>query len=182
MAAVPIIIIADPDPMVSNALRVELTGQDCAVILASTSKEAEEYAAQAVAELIVLDVTRMKLNGYAACARIRHRNGYAARPIVLTAAEIQPRDTEAAKKAGATLLLAKPYSVNGLVQAVTPFLAGDDPLRTHLPRQPYKAQIDWTKEPDPSWRFGADSGLSRNGAVLPIVRGKGVRVPLIRAT
>jgi DNA-binding response OmpR family regulator len=182
MAAVPIIIVADPDPMVSNALRVELTGENCAVLLASTSQEAEEYASQAVAELIVLDVTRLKLSGYAACARIRRQPGYAARPIVLTASWVQPRDAKAAQQAGATLLLPKPYSVSGLADAVTPFLPQNDPLRAHLPRQPHKAQIDWTKEPNPQWRFSPDSGLSRNGIVLPVVSGKGVRIPLIRVS
>ena len=182
MAAPPIIIIADPDAMISNALRVEFSQFDCAVLLAGNNKEAEDYAAQTVAQMIVLDVSALKLSGYAACARIRHQEGYATRPIVLTAAEILPKDTAAAQQAGATVLLPKPYSVMGLVRAVTPHLAPNDPLRAHLPPVAEKVQVDWTKEPNPAWRIGPNSGLSRNVSVLPVVRAKGVKIPLFRVS
>ena len=182
MAAPPIIIIADPDTMISNALRVEFSQFDCAVLLAGNNKEAEDYASQTIAQMIVLDVSALKLSGYAACARIRRQQGYAARPIVLTAAEILPKDTAAAEQAGATVLLPKPYSVMGLVRAVTPHLAANDPLRAHLPPVQEKVQVDWTKEPNPAWRFGPNSGLSRNASVLPIVRTKGVKIPLFRVS
>jgi DNA-binding response OmpR family regulator len=178
MSAVPIIIVADPDPMVSNALRVEFSRFDCAVLMAATNRELEDYAAQTIAELIVLDVSVRKLSGYAACARIRHRSGYSARPIVLTTGRVLPKDTAAAETAGATLLLAKPYSVIGLVRAVLPHLPVDDPLRAHLPPADGTPQVEWTRQPDPSWRFGAESGLSQNGKILPIVRGGGTKIPL----
>jgi DNA-binding response OmpR family regulator len=182
MAAPPIIIIADPDTMISNALRVAFSSYDCAVLLAASNREVEDFAAQTVVQMIVLDVSQLKLSGYAACARIRHRHGYARRPIVLTAAAISTMDTAAAEQAGATVLLSKPYSVNSLVRAVDPYLAADDPLRGHLPPVNHAAQVDWTKEPNPTWRFGPNSGLSRNSQVLPIVRGKGVRIPLFKVS
>lgn len=182
MAAPLTIIIADPDSMISNALRVEFSRFDCIVLLAASNQEAEDYAAMTVAQMIVLDVSRLKLSGYAACARIRHQPGYAIRPIVLTAMAILPKDTAAAEQAGATLLLAKPYSVTGLVQAVTPYLAADDPLRQRLPAARDKPQTDWTKEPNPAWRITADSGLARNGLIRPIVRGQGVKIPLMRVS
>lgn len=173
-------MVADPDSRVSNALRVEFSLFDCTVLMASTSRELEEYAAAAVADLIVLDVSLRKLSAYGACARIRHRTGYANQPIVLTAGQILPKDTAAAQTAGATLLLPKPYSVIGLVKAVLPHLAADAPLRAHLPPVDDRSQVEWTREADPSWRFGADSGLSRNGKVLSVVRGRGVKIPLGR--
>jgi CheY-like chemotaxis protein len=118
-----IIIISEPDPMISGALRVEFSRWDFAVLLAKSSEEAYTYAAQAVASLVVLDATRAQLSAYEACARIRHRQGYAGRPIVLTAREISPRAKAAAEAAGATALLQKPYSVMDLFRAVTPHLA-----------------------------------------------------------
>jgi DNA-binding response OmpR family regulator len=182
MATPPIIIIADPDAMVSNALRVELSQYDSVVLLASSCREAEDFAMQTVAQMIVLDVSEKKLAGYAACARIRHQRDYSARPIVLTTAVVLPKDQAAAEQAGATLLLSKPYSVISLVRAVIPHLAPNDPLRAHLPPVAPPRQIDWTKEPNPSFRFGAESGLTRNGQVLPIVRGNGVHIPLGRVS
>jgi CheY-like chemotaxis protein len=79
----PIVIIAEPDPLIRNVLRVEFTHWDYVVRLAAAGQEAEDYAAHAVAHLIVLDA-KLQLGAYDACARIRLQPEYAARPIVLT--------------------------------------------------------------------------------------------------
>src|SRR5690242_17280377 len=95
--APPIIIVAEPDPILSSVLRVEFSGQYFAVLMASNARDAEAYAAQAVAHLVVLDVGVLGLAGYEACARIRHRDGYANRPIVLTSSTVSDRMQAAAE-------------------------------------------------------------------------------------
>ena len=40
--------------------------------------------------------------------------------------------------------------------------------------------VHWGPLPPLAWRSGAESGLSKNAKVLPIVRGAGTRIPLIR--
>src|SRR3954452_12019739 len=166
--APPIIIVAEPDPILRNVLRVEFSHQDLAVLLAATARDAEDYAAHAVAHLVVLDVGALGLAGYEACARIRHRDGYANRPIVLTSSTVSNRVQIAAETAGATVLLAKPYSVNDVFNAVTPYVPIGDPLKTHRPRRGGLAQ-DWTSAPLPAVQAGCDSALTRNGRLLPIV-------------
>jgi DNA-binding response OmpR family regulator len=184
MSTPPIVIIAEPMAMISDVLRVEFSCRGFAVLLAASAKEAEQYAAQALADLVVLDVTAMKLAGYAACARIRRHTGYADRPIVMTASQISPQDTAAAQTAGATVLLAKPYSMSDLISAVSPHLAANDPLLTHPPNRVGMAETarEWAPRPTQSWHFGADSGLARNGSVLTVVRGVGKTIPLMRTT
>ena len=178
MATPPIVIIAEPDPRISSVLRVEFTHWDFAVFLAATGPEAEDYAAQTVAHLIVLDA-KLQMGAYEACARIRHRQGYTDRPIVLTTSEPSPRIRAAAAAAGATVVLAKPYSVSDLINAVRPFLPRDDQLLTHRAQAPpVSAAREWTAAP--AWQVGGNSALARNGMLLPIVRGKGVSVPLLR--
>jgi DNA-binding response OmpR family regulator len=54
--APPIIIVAELDPILSSVLRVQFSEQDFAVLMASTAQDAEDYAAHAVAHLVVLDV------------------------------------------------------------------------------------------------------------------------------
>jgi CheY-like chemotaxis protein len=180
MSTPPIIIIAEPDPMISSVLRVEFTSWDFAVFLATSGQEAEDYAAHAVAQLVVLDV-KLDMAAYEACARIRRRQGYAERPIVLTANDPSPRVRAAAGKAGATVVLQKPYSVTDMVSAIRPFIAPDDLLLTHRAQAPGVGESkEWIRGENPSWRWGGDSGLSRNGLLLPIVRGKGVSIPLSR--
>src|ERR1700744_4764316 len=128
MPAPPIIIVSEPDSMISGVLRVEFIRWDFAVLLADGSAAADSYASQIVASLVVLDASIAHLSAYEACARIRRRPGYAGRPIVLTAREGSPRTTAAAEVAGASVLLSKPYSVMDLFRAITPHMQPNDPL------------------------------------------------------
>jgi len=180
MSTPPIVIIAEPDPMISSVLRVEFTHLDFAVFLAASGPETEGYAAQIVAHLIVIDV-KLLLGPYAACARIRRRPGYAGRPIVLTTNEPSPRIQAAADTAGATLLLPKPYSVSDLFRAIESFVPPDDLLFTHRARgSDVSAPKEWIPARNLTMSSGGNSALTRNGRLLPIVRGKGVMIPLVR--
>jgi len=180
MSAPPIIIVAEPDPLVSSVLRVELSEGDFAVLMAATAAEAEAFAALAVANLVVMDVSVRRLAGYSACARIRRRNGYATKPIVLTSVDVSEPMQQAAATAGANVLLPKPYSVGDLFAALTPHLNPGDPLLTHRASRFSLAQ-EWGRSPTPAVRAGRDSALTRNGLLLPIVRSAGVRIPFLRS-
>ena len=180
MSTPPIVIIADPDPIISSVLRVEFTHRDFAVFLAGSGQEAEELAAHTVAHLIILD-SRLHLGAYDACARIRRRPGYADRPIVLTTGEPSARITAASERAGFTVLVTKPYSVDDLLGAIEPFLKPGDRLVDHRAHAPGMAEAwQWSSMPKLNWRSGDDSALTRNGRLLPIVRSQGVRIPLMR--
>jgi DNA-binding response OmpR family regulator len=180
MSTPPIVIIAEPDPMISSVLRVEFTHWDFAVFLAASGREADDYAAQTVAHLVVIDV-KLHMGAYEACARIRRRQGYAGRPIVLTATETSPKVTAAAHRAGATVLLPKPYSVTDLISAIRPFVPPDDRLLTHRAQAQGMSQPrEWSRSANLTWQASGNSALARNGLLLPIVRGKGVTIPLIR--
>lgn len=177
------IIIFEPDPMISGVLRVEFSRWDFAVLLAGNSAEAEEYASQTVASLVVLDAGLAGFRAYEACARIRRRSGYEGRPIMLTAKVVSARTRAAAERAGATVLLPKPYSMMDLFRAVTPHLAANDPLLMTATLRHGVAEArpqEWKAGPMPDWRAGGESALSRNGLLLPIVRGRGMKIPLVQ--
>jgi DNA-binding response OmpR family regulator len=179
MSTPPIVIIAEPDPMISSVLRVEFTRGNFAVFLAATGPEAEAYAAHAVAHLVIIDA-KLQLGAYDACARIRRRPGYASRPIVLTTSEPSPRIRAAAAKAGATVVLPKPYSVADLFSAIRPFLPGNDLLFTHRAQPPgMSASQEWIRGQSFTWNSGDDSALTRNGLLLPMVRGKAKLIPVV---
>ncbi len=58
MTTPPIIIVYESDPTIRGVLRVEFSRWDFAVLLAANSTEADAYAAQTVASLVVLDVAK----------------------------------------------------------------------------------------------------------------------------
>lgn len=178
MSSQPIIIILEPDPTFSSVLRVEFTRMDFTVLLAGDGTQAEEYADLVSAHMVVLDVSRRDLGAYEACARVRRLSGYAGRPIVLTTNAFSGKVKAAAQAAGGTILLAKPYSVDDLFRTLTPHLPADDRLLTARARQPGMGESqEWRAAPPP--RFTDNSALTRNGLLLPIVRGRGVGIPVI---
>jgi DNA-binding response OmpR family regulator len=180
MSTPPTVIIAEPDPIISSILRVEFTHRDFAVLLATSGFEAEAYAAHTVAHLIVLDA-KLQLAAYDACARIRRRPGYADRPIVLTTHEPSPRIRAAASAAGVTVVLAKPYSVDGLFSAIRPFVPPTDLLLTHRDRAAgMNASTQWASSQPRTRQSGGNAASSPHGQLLPIVRANGVMIPLAR--
>ena len=179
MSSAALAIVSEPDPRIRHVLRVELSHAAWNVLVATDADEVEYLAAQTPADMIVLDVSTIKLRGYSACARIRRQVGYETRPIILTAANVGTRDAAAAGTAGATALLAKPYSVNKLFQTIRPHLAANDPRRAAIPLAPEKV-LDWSTAA--RWSFSAGSGLRQDGRPIQVIPGPTVRIPLIRAT
>ena len=176
------VIIADRDPIVSSALRVEFSRCDFVVLLASDPPGAEAFARQVAASLVVLDIGAQKLPSFDACARIRRQPGYEACPIVLTAFEVTEQIRQAAALAGATCTLEKNYAFADLINAVLPHVPANHPVARQLAATPGMAatQQEWTLKPTLSWRFGSESRLSHNARVMPVLRGQGARVPMMK--
>jgi DNA-binding response OmpR family regulator len=179
MSTSALAIIVEPDSRIRDVLRVELTNASYTVLTAEGAEDAEDMAARMEVQMIVLDVSQVKLRGYSACARIRRHPGYRTRPIILTATEVETRDTAAAGAAGATALLAKPYSVSELFRAVRPYLSAHDPLRDNLSRLADKP-MDW--DDAANWSLSAGTGLRRDGRVMSVTSERTVRIPLVRVT
>jgi DNA-binding response OmpR family regulator len=181
MSTPPIVIVFEPDPMISGVLRVEFSRWNFAVLLAISTDEAHGYASQTIASLIVLDASRSHSGAFEACARIRCRDGYAKRPIVVTVRDVSERTLAAAEAARATALLPKPYSVMDLFRAISPHMQPDDPLLVAGPALTGVAarpSQEWKRQSSLEWRSGGDSALSRNKLLLPIVRSTGTKIPV----
>jgi DNA-binding response OmpR family regulator len=177
------IIVADPDPLFSNPLRVVFSHVGFAVLMASTGPEAEAFASQTRAHLVMLDAALPSLGSYDACARIRRQAGYEKTPILFTVREIETRIRAAAIKAGATCILGKPYAIGDVMNELQKHVAADDPLlaaRAGAPGMAERQTVYWGRLGPLTWKSGPNSGLSQNAKVLPIMRGTGVRIPLVR--
>jgi CheY-like chemotaxis protein len=178
MSTSALAIVAEPDSRIRDVLRVELTNAYYTVLMAEGAEEAEDLSTRLEAQMIVLDVSQVKLRGYSACARIRRHPGYRTRPIILTVNEVEARDAAAAGAAGATALLAKPYSVSSLFRLVGPYLPANDPLRANMSRS-LDRPMDW--DDAANWSLSAGSGLRRD-RVMPVTSERTVRIPLIRVS
>ncbi len=176
MSVPPTIIIAEPDPLFSNTLRIEFSSADFVALMAGSGTEAEDFASRTKAHLVVVDARLPGVSAYDACARIRRLDGYQTTPIVLTVGAINPKILAAAAKASVTAVVGKPYSFNELLDKVMPHVPDESVLRTFRQKRPGMADAQnmvWGPPPSLRWPHGAGSELSRNSQMLNIVRRSG---------
>ena len=181
MTTPPTIVVSDPDPTFANALRVTYSSSNFVVLLADTCEQAEEYAARTPAKLVILDAANRGRSAFSTCARLRHQNRFAALPIVVTVAQRAEYYHDAARIAGATELLCKPYSVLDLASALERHVPAGDPLLlvSRSGRGMSAPTIEWTGLPPPEPLAPVNSTLSQMGRVLRVVRGHGKEIPLL---
>jgi CheY-like chemotaxis protein len=102
------------------------------VHLVDDGLEAVALASQVRASLIILDLKMPNLDGLQACARIRELPGYADTPIVILTMGDGENAQVAASRAGATMLLVKPFSTASLMLALSQFLPISDAMQQEI--------------------------------------------------
>lgn len=120
------VIVADDDPMIRSILQGKLQAIEQDVYLANNGLEAVTLASQMQASLVILDVKMPKLDGLAACERIRRLPGYQTTPIVMLTFQDTERAQIAASRAGASMFLVKPFGSAALMLALSRYLPLDD--------------------------------------------------------
>jgi len=83
--------------------------EGCRVRTASNAQSGLAMAAEAVPDLVLMDIRMPGIDGLEACRRLRATAAMAARPIVLVTAYDDDDVWPQAAAAGASGLLAKPY-------------------------------------------------------------------------
>jgi DNA-binding response OmpR family regulator len=121
----PLILVADDDASIREALERELRLEGFAVQTASGGRRALELIARDAPAAIVLDVVMPDLNGRAVCARLRADN--VRTPVLMLSAADEVEDRIAGLQAGADDYLIKPFAVSELVARLHALLrrAGD---------------------------------------------------------
>lgn len=164
------VIIAEQDWNLRNVLRQSLDALGFQCLVTPTAAEAEDFAAHVAACLVLLDVELPGFSGYEACARVRHRPGYRDVPIVLMTGIDHPRRRSAARRAGATTMLVKPFSVNDLMREVSPLLSPGSIPATRTARVLPATARTW-ETPAPTERMGGEhTGLSVGRRALDVAR------------
>lgn len=108
-----IAVVADDSPLIRDYVRAAL-GIGWCIYPVANGVEAVQYALAAHPQLIVLDVRMPRMNGIQACEQIRASPGCDAIPIVfLTAYDDEPL-RQRAHRAGATMVIAKPFTIESL--------------------------------------------------------------------
>lgn len=158
------VIVADNDYIVRNILRSLLDGKGFTVLSAIDGLEALDYATRTVARFVILDLRMPKLDGFAACSQIRQLPGYSNVPIAILSAFPGTETREAAKNAGATMFLSKPFTPIEVLRAIAKMST------TQLTAPLESATFVWPRRQEPSPLYGEPVELSEGRRVLNICR------------
>lgn len=112
-----IVLVVDDDPFIRKLIATTL--EDVSGFEVRQAGDGEEAVAVAAADppaIVFLDIDMPRLDGIAACGRLREAHGATARIVMLTAAGREKE--EAARAAGADLFLTKPFSPLDLLRLV----------------------------------------------------------------
>ena len=120
-------VVVDDDPVIRGILRSTLAGIGLGVHLAADGAAAIALAQRWRAGLFMLDLQMPGANGLQICRRLRGLPGYQDTPIIILTGHDGARTHAAALAAGASMFLTKPFKPTALLQALAPFLSGQDP-------------------------------------------------------
>ena len=165
------VIIADNDYIIRGILRSVLEHQNFSVLPAVDGIEAIDYAMRTNVCLVILDYRMPRLDGFAACAEIRRLPGYAVVPIIILTAFNDDDKREAARQAGATAFLAKPFKPVDLLKAIASLLGSSPVDGGSATATTGPAAYVWKRRPDPAPLYGEPTELSEGRRILNICRG-----------
>ena len=117
------ILIVDDSPTIRKMVRASLQTIDSSdFIEASTGLEAIEQLAVARVQLIVLDLNMPDMHGIDVLRFVRRNPHYSNLPIIVLTTRGDETSREAAKQAGATTYMTKPFAPQALARTVQDLL------------------------------------------------------------
>jgi DNA-binding response OmpR family regulator len=161
------VIIADNDYIIRGILRSILEREGFTVLQAVDGLEAIDYAMRVRAQLVILDYKMPRLDGFSACAQIRHLPGYADTPIAVLTAFDNEDTRAAAEHAGVTTVMAKPFRPVDLLRTITAMMG---PAATDGATAPKPFVRVWDRLREPPPLYGEPTELSEGRRVLNICR------------
>jgi two-component system phosphate regulon response regulator PhoB len=114
----PSILIVDDQPDLRLLIRLTLSGTGCRVQEAADGEAALAASAEAVPDVVLLDVMLPGINGYEVCRRLKADARTRGTFVVLMTAGHQETERIRAEEAGADRYVAKPFSPTQLLDLV----------------------------------------------------------------
>jgi two-component system KDP operon response regulator KdpE len=145
MARKATILVVDDEPHVLKLVRANLESSGYKVLTAADGVEAVNLVEQEMPELVILDLMLPKMDGYAACRRIRE---FSTVPVIMLTARSAQVDLVHGFEVGADDYLTKPFSVTELLMRVQAVLRRSRWPEEILTRQQFQAgpiEIDFAQ-------------------------------------
>ncbi len=119
----PRVLLVDDDARLVHIVGLYLQVQQFDVLTAASGEEAMRLLNAALPDLVILDLMMPGLDGVSLCRQIRSLPGGGdTLPVIVFTALSERRDLDAAREAGATRVITKPFNLTGLGAAVEALL------------------------------------------------------------
>ena len=118
MSANPVILIADDDSDMLNALRLRLEDMDFEVIAVEDSYNALAKALEKTPDLLILDVNMPAGDGFSVQERLRYMEPLRDTPVIYVTGDKSHRLDDVAQRHGAVRLFHKPFDSEELIQTI----------------------------------------------------------------
>ena len=116
------ILIADDETGIRLTLG-RILDKDYVVLEAANGEEAVEIAKGQKPDLILMDLIMPEMDGYAACSQIKADEATKGIPVVILTAVGHELNKKFATEMGAEGYITKPFTVQKLLDVITPLLA-----------------------------------------------------------
>ena len=118
------VLLIEDEENIAEAIRFILSRDGWQVELLTEGQGAAARAAALLPDVVILDHMLPGASGLEVLVRMRAHPATAHLPVLMLTAKGQPRDREAAERAGADLFLAKPFANVDILAAVRTLAAG----------------------------------------------------------
>jgi len=119
------VLLVEDHPDTSDIIQRELSIVGYDVLIAEDGQQGVTFAAHLLPDIIIMDMTLPKVNGFEATRRIRQNPKTAEIPILAATALVGPGARERCLEAGCNDYLAKPFTYRELDQALKKLLQPD---------------------------------------------------------
>ena len=117
------ILIAEDERDIRDLITFTLQFAGHQVIPTSNGDEAYHTAIKELPELILMDVRMPRMDGYAACEKLKANDSTRDIPVVFLSAKGQESEVATGLSAGAEEYILKPFSPDQLTERITAILA-----------------------------------------------------------
>lgn len=109
------VLIVEDDKAIVELLEIHIKDLDCEVLKAYDGEQGLELALQHTPDLVILDVSMPKMDGFEVCQKIRAKQNT---PIMMLTAKSEEIDRVLGLEIGADDYLTKPFSIRELVARI----------------------------------------------------------------
>ena len=119
------VLLIEDEENIAEAIRFILSRDGWQVTHLAEGRGAAQKAAELMPDVVILDHMLPGASGLEILADLRARPATAHLPVLMLTAKGQPRDREAAERAGADRFLAKPFANADILAAVRALATGE---------------------------------------------------------